>query len=448
MSESIVTLIPPPHLLAVAEGNTSGRKAQRSSLPALGSFGPSANNPADGVSIAGTECEPGAVLRNHKCQVPGSFRMLQNYRSQLRLITIALFSSFASPYLMADRAIKPSSKLIGTRTLICNVLLLLAAASSAYAKDLPPRPADPYADPKNDIYNPLRYIATNSLTAVAFTLVLLTGFAQTWLTWRVGGRFMLAMVVALYTFAVGLGLRFGLHADPESKPIYIAEYLFVVLSPCGFIAAEYVLLGRLSTWLKADEYLLIPPKRITPVFVASDVITFLIQAAGGSVSVSNNPSTALAGSRIFLVGLALQLVSFILFSILYIVFLYRVYTLEPKKWTQDHSLVWYADWRSLAGALCLSCVGILIRSVYRTVELAQGYHGTLATTEAYFYALDTLPLFLATVIYIPFWPGRYIPSYPGAQKSDVESYEFAGRGKNSMTDSDGRQTEEYNGRAT
>ena len=30
------------------------------------------------------------------------------------------------------------------------------------------RPADPFADPKNDPYNPLRYIASNMLTATAF----------------------------------------------------------------------------------------------------------------------------------------------------------------------------------------------------------------------------------------------------------------------------------------
>lgn len=49
-----------------------------------------------------------------------------------------------------------------------------------------------------------------------------------------------------------------------------------------------------------------------------------------------------------------------------------------------------------------------IRSFYRVVELSQGYQGHLATTEAFFYGLDTLPLFLAISIYTPFWPGRFI----------------------------------------
>jgi hypothetical protein len=49
-----------------------------------------------------------------------------------------------------------------------------------------------------------------------------------------------------------------------------------------------------------------------------------------------------------------------------------------------------------------------IRSVYRTIENSQGYHGKLATTEWCFYVFDTLPLFLAITVYIPFWPGRFL----------------------------------------
>lgn len=100
-------------------------------------------------------------------------------------------------------------------------------------------------------------------------------------------------------FALGLSIRFGLHVHPQSKGLYIIEYLFVVLSvrlhmvhfaraifthctrqPCAFIAADYVLLGRISKHLGADEYLLVPSRRITIVFVASDITTFLIQVRG------------------------------------------------------------------------------------------------------------------------------------------------------------------------
>ena len=75
------------------------------------------------------------------------------------------------------------------------------------------------------------------------------------------------------------------------------EYMFVVLSvsslrvvlriishasilkPCAFIAADYVLLGRLAKHLNADKHLLVRSRRITITFVTSDITTFLIQAS-------------------------------------------------------------------------------------------------------------------------------------------------------------------------
>jgi hypothetical protein len=61
-----------------------------------------------------------------------------------------------------------------------------------------------------------------------------------------------------------------------------------ILQPCAFIAADYVLLGRLARYLNSPNHLLVPPHRITVVFIVSDVVTFLIQAAGGSATISAN----------------------------------------------------------------------------------------------------------------------------------------------------------------
>ncbi|KII95141.1 hypothetical protein PLICRDRAFT_96258 [Plicaturopsis crispa FD-325 SS-3] len=294
-----------------------------------------------------------------------------------------------------------------------SVLLLGLASCTAASLSSAPRacPSDPFADPKNDPCNPLKYIASNALTGVAFGLVMLVALTQTFMAWRQGGRWMSSMIVGEYCFALGLGTRFGLNMMPESRGLYIVEYMFVVLSPCAFIAADYVLLGRLARHVSCDDYLMISPRRITIVFVSSDITTFLVQGAGGGISSSaNDVKSVKLGSHIFLAGIALQLASFFVFTCVYLVFLYRVRTRSPAAWTMDQGKPWYRDWRSLAGALLVSCVGILIRSVYRTLELSQGFSGHLATVEAFFYGLDTLPLFLSIAIYVPFWPGRFIPN--------------------------------------
>jgi len=112
--------------------------------------------------------------------------------------------------------------------------------------------------------------------------------------------------------------------------------------------------------------------------------------------------------------------------VIFLVFVYRVRKYEPDTWNMNQHAAWYSDWRALVGALAFSCVGIIvslqfwlhykrltplqIRSVYRTVELSFGFEGPLSTNESLFYGLDTLPLYLAIFIYVPFWPGRFISS--------------------------------------
>lgn len=104
------------------------------------------------------------------------------------------------------------------------------------------------------------------------------------------------LISCVEAFALGFACRFGLHVKPDSRGIYIAEDFFVILSvspfvwtfwfercdtfnvqPCAFIAADYVLLGRLARYIGSGKHLLVPPNRITITFVISDITTFLIQ---------------------------------------------------------------------------------------------------------------------------------------------------------------------------
>ncbi|EJU06172.1 RTA1-domain-containing protein [Dacryopinax primogenitus] len=261
---------------------------------------------------------------------------------------------------------------------------------------------NPFADPANDPYNPFRYIPNNTVTGVSLGLYLLTGLTLTFYAWRWGARWMTVLIVGTYTFSIGLTMRFALANDPHNETFYIIEYLFVVLSPCAFIAADYVLLSQLATWLGAGEHLVISPNRVTLVFVLSDVTTFCVQAAGGGLSTSRNLATLLKGSHVFVGGLAAQLLSFFLFTMMYLRFLYRLRKYMPHLWLSTR---WYKGWRLLTNFLLVSCVGILIRSFYRTIELSEGFTGYLAIHEVYFYALDTYPLYIAITVYVILWPG-------------------------------------------
>ncbi|KAG2341358.1 RTA1-domain-containing protein [Suillus weaverae] len=307
------------------------------------------------------------------------------------------------------------ARFILASTLFPLTLLLTYVTSARAASNSTQCPSNPYQDPRNDPCNALGYIANNTLTAVAFGFVLLIAFIQTYRIIYKGARWMLSMVIGEYStfkshdfYVMGFGFRFALHYNPDSLGIFIAEYLMIVLSPCFFIAANYVLLGRLAREIDCVHQVLLPVRRLTLIFVLSDVTTFVIQAAGASITTSSVYNSALTGLHIFLAGLVLQLASFVFFCVIYARFLYKVRAEEQAIWMRDSKQHWNSDWRTLAAATAVSCIGILIRSCYRVAEVAQGFHSSLGSSEAAFYLGDTLPLLVAIVIYVPFWPGRFI----------------------------------------
>jgi len=56
-------------------------------------------------------------------------------------------------------------------------------------------------------------------------------------------------------------------------------------------------------------------------------------------------------------------------------------------------------------AIIVSDAMIIMRAVYRVIELAQGWRGHLITTEYYFYILDTTPMIISMAVWIVGHPG-------------------------------------------
>ncbi|KAG8929494.1 hypothetical protein FRC02_005508 [Tulasnella sp. 418] len=317
---------------------------------------------------------------------------------------------------------------LNTAQLYALLVILCITPSSWAARDETIPEPDPFADPKNDPYNPLRYIPSDTLTAIALLLYLATAGVMFYNIWKWGAKYMLYIPIGALCMCFGLAIRFAFARNPHSLGIYIGTHMFVVLSPCAFIAAVYVLLGRLVGHLRMDKYLFIKSTKVTKIFVTSDVVTFLIQAGGGGISASRSTSSRELGEKLFVVGLILQIVSFIFFCILFAVFMYRLHHNRPDVWNYQRyqGVPWHSDWKIVAVSLVVSCIGIIIRSFYRVAEGAQGFGGPLATNEGLFYALDTYPLLIAIAVYIPFWPGRILEESTRPSESESNFKRVAG----------------------
>jgi len=63
------------------------------------------------------------------------------------------------------------------------------------------------------------------------------------------------------------------------------------------------------------------------------------------------------------------------------------------------------------------------RSIYRTIELADGWNGRIITTEWYFNVFDATPIVLAMVAINIFHPGRLIsPPSATSEGHDLKEY--------------------------
>lgn len=135
-------------------------------------------------------------------------------------------------------------------------------------------------------------------------------------------------------------------------------------------------------------------------FVGLDVIIGIITGNGASKSVNtSNPGELKVGADLIRASIMLQLISFVCFISLLIVFHRRCLRAQIMN-------------QKLRTILCLlyaSSGMILSRNIYRVVEVWEGYDGYLANHEAFFYVFDGALMLINSVMLNVFHPMAYLP---------------------------------------
>ena len=183
----------------------------------------------------------------------------------------------------------------------------------------------------------------------------------------------------------------------------------LILAPTFFTAGIYIILGRLITVfgpstspISSNMYLWI--------FCTCDIVSLVVQAIGGAMAAeavaSDPPRSSSTGTNIMVAGIVFQMFSVTIFAILFVIFLKRV--LRNKRLGVGKHIGKKTAWLIYASTFCT--VMIYVRSIYRTIELAQGWTGYLITHEGYFLGLDGALMFLAVAVFNVVHPGWCIPT--------------------------------------
>lgn len=201
------------------------------------------------------------------------------------------------------------------------------------------------------------------------------------------------LVIGALAEALGWVARTWSSQCPYTRNAFLMQTTTLIIAPTFFTAAAYVVLGRLiilagpkSSAFKARTYII--------VFVTCDLISLIVQAVGGSIASGEsnkiNGNTK-PGTRIMVAGILFQMASMTIFVGVLVDFLVRCTRLLDN-------ILKAAQFRVIA-AMMLSVVAIYTRSIYRTIELIQGWEGYLMTHERFFIGFDAALMVFAVAIY-------------------------------------------------
>lgn len=204
---------------------------------------------------------------------------------------------------------------------------------------------------------------------------------------------------------VGYGVRISARKKTARIMPYAVQNMFILIAPALFAASIYMILGRVIRGLNADKYSLLKPAKLTRTFVLGDVLSFMIQGGGAGLSVVQNANMAKWAERIVILGLVVQIVIFGLFCVVSVVFHRRIKR-EPTVESASNVMPWEATLYMLYAVSLL----IMIRSIFRIIEYAQGYTGYALSHEWTLYVFDTLLMWLVTAIYAWRYPDGLNPN--------------------------------------
>ncbi|KAF1812327.1 RTA1-domain-containing protein [Eremomyces bilateralis CBS 781.70] len=266
--------------------------------------------------------------------------------------------------------------------------------------------------------------------AIVYAIPFLIIFYQTIIQYR--AWFFTCVVFGAAMEVAGYAARsYSAKFQYEVAPFAI-QSTFIVIAPVFIAAGNYLLIGRLIRAVLPPTHhriFRVPARLLTRIFVAFDVLSCLIQASGSGIASSNDweGSTVETGTNVLIGGLSLQVATFTVYMCIFS----RFHWLANRMEVEDTP----AGWRKVILAVYVSSSLILVRSVYRVIEFAQGIHGYAFTHEWIFWVFEAIPMLIAISIFCLYHPSRFLGRRGGMQHVELA----AKREQDSSASSERRQ---------
>ncbi|TFK73782.1 RTA1-domain-containing protein [Pluteus cervinus] len=203
---------------------------------------------------------------------------------------------------------------------------------------------------------------------------------------------------------------------------FMIQVTATIVSPTFILAANFIIFGRIINLL-GSGYSRLPSKLYSRIFLTCDVLSLGIQAVGGGMaSAATTLEAGNRGGHVMLAGVVSQLCIITFYTILATEFLVR-YALDRPFTNRTDSTPrseMTQRTRIMLEALGFNTLCLVIRAIYRTVNLADGWGGRVMTTELYFNVLEGGMIVLSIYTFNFVHPGAFLPAGNREKIRDLE----------------------------
>jgi len=220
-------------------------------------------------------------------------------------------------------------------------------------------------------------------------------------------------VTAGHFEVIGWAARTYSHFQPGKLMPYLIQNIATVNGPTPLVAAYFIILAEIIRRL-GPCYSRLRPKMYAVIFLTADLVSLTVQGVGGTLAAiaAGNDKDPEKGGRIMLGGIIFQMIAITFYMGLAIEFVYRYLTDKPfqRPNNEPPSGNYFMD-KNMKSALfgsAFASLALYVRSIYRTIELIDGWEGRIITTELYFNAMDGAMILLMICSLNVLHPGRLL----------------------------------------
>lgn len=271
------------------------------------------------------------------------------------------------------------------------------------------------------------YVPSFPLAIVAIVLFIILLIAHTTRIVQYRNWTFIPVMVACVLEIIGYVFRaLSGKVDPYRISFFVGQYFCITVAPVFIAASIYVYLTQIALFAKSNKLDMGMMKVVTPkvmlwVFVTADVVCTLLQVTGAALigSKTSNHEDPTMPNHILLAGLFAQAFAFCIFLILLSSLVWSLARAYPATYSGRSNNSPGISIRPYMYALCIIGVLIMLRTVFRLVETAQGVFGYLSSHEAFFGSLEFAPVVIATALLAIWSPGRLLVHDSSSRRAKV-----------------------------